>query len=102
MRNKQYLAAIRPLDGSLAMSTLRFADDIVAKSDIDGIPRKAKVEAKELKLANQIIDSLSGEWEAQQYRDTYTEELRKRIDARRRARTSDEVEEPENEATSPT
>ena len=38
MRNKQYLAAIRPLEGALAMSTLRFADDVVAKSDIDGIP----------------------------------------------------------------
>ena len=29
MRNKQYLAAIRPLDGALAMSTMRFADEVV-------------------------------------------------------------------------
>jgi hypothetical protein len=27
MRNKQYLTAIRPLDGALAMSTMRFADE---------------------------------------------------------------------------
>ena len=32
MRNKQYLAAIRPLDGALAMSTMRFADEIVRRS----------------------------------------------------------------------
>jgi Ku protein len=35
MRNKQYLAAIRPLDGALAMSTMRFADEVVAQDDID-------------------------------------------------------------------
>ena len=38
MRNKQYLAAIRPLEHALAMSTMRFADEVVPKSDIDGIP----------------------------------------------------------------
>ena len=31
MRNKQYLAAIRPLDGALAMSTMRFADEVVPR-----------------------------------------------------------------------
>ena len=38
MRNKQYLAAIRPLDGALAMSTMRFADEVVPQADIDGLP----------------------------------------------------------------
>ena len=33
MRNKQYLAAVRPLDGALAMSTMRFADEVVPASD---------------------------------------------------------------------
>ena len=41
MRNKQYLAAIRPLDGALAMSTMRFADEVVPASDIDGLPDPA-------------------------------------------------------------
>jgi DNA end-binding protein Ku len=95
MRNKQYLAAIRPLDGALAMSTLRFADDIVAKSEIDGIPRKAKVDAKELKLAAQIIDSLSADWKPERYKDTYTDELRKRIE--RKDKGQDVVEEAEPE-----
>ena len=38
MRNKQYLTAIRPLDGALAMSTMRFADEVVPRADIDGMP----------------------------------------------------------------
>ena len=53
MRTKQYLAAIRPLDGALAMSTMRFADEVVPQSDIDALPRKGpKPDAKQLKLAS--------------------------------------------------
>ena len=40
MRNKQYLAAVRPLDGALAMSTMRFADEVVARSEVDGVPTR--------------------------------------------------------------
>jgi DNA end-binding protein Ku len=77
MRNKQYLTAIRPLDGVLAMSTMRFADEVVARSDIDALPsRRTKPDAKELKLATQIIDALASDWKPERYQDTYTEELR--------------------------
>jgi DNA end-binding protein Ku len=83
MRNKQYLTAIRPLDGALAMSTMRFADEVVARKDVDGVPdRRSKPEAKALKLATQIVDSLAGEWKPEQYHDTYAEELKRRIKAK--------------------
>lgn len=83
MRNKQYLTAIRPLDGALAMSTMRFADEVVPRSKVDEVPsRRAKPEAKALKLATQIIDSLESEWKPEQYHDTYTEELRRLIKAK--------------------
>jgi len=76
MRNKQYLAAVRPLDGALAMSTMRFADEVVPKADVDEVPsRRSKPDAKALKLALQIIDSLETDWEPERYRDTYTDEL---------------------------
>jgi DNA end-binding protein Ku len=83
MRNKQYLTAIRPLDGALALSTMRFADEVVPRSDVEAVPsRRAKPDAKALKLATQIVDSLAGEWRPEQYHDTYTEELRTRITAK--------------------
>jgi DNA end-binding protein Ku len=101
MRNKQYLAAIRPLEGALAMSTLRFADDIVGKSEVDGIPRKAKVDAKERKLASQIIDALASDWKPSRYKDTYTDELRKRIERKEKGKdVVDEAEEQETVDTS--
>jgi DNA end-binding protein Ku len=83
MRNKQYLAAIRPLDGVLAMSTMRFADEVVARQDIDELPDEvAEPAPKPLKLALQIVDSLADDWDPERYHDTYTEELRELIKAR--------------------
>ena len=83
MRNKQYLAAIRPLDGVLAMSTMRFADEIVSRKDIDELPsRRSSPDAKALELATQIVDSLASDWKPERYHDTYAEELRGLIKAK--------------------
>jgi DNA end-binding protein Ku len=88
MRNKQYLAAIRPLEGVLAMSTLRFADEVVARSEIDALPsRRGRPEAKELRLATQIVDALQSPWKPSKYHDTYTEELRDLIERRAKGET---------------
>jgi DNA end-binding protein Ku len=83
MRNKQYLTAIRPLDGALAMSTMRFADEVVPRADVDGVPaRRSKPEPMALQLATQIVDSLAADWDPARYHDTYAEELRERIEAK--------------------
>ncbi len=82
MRNKQYLAAIRPLDGVLAMSTMRFADEIVPRSQIDDLPRRTKPEAGNLRIATQLLEAMSSNWDPRRYHDTFTEELRDRIAAK--------------------
>jgi DNA end-binding protein Ku len=92
MRNKQYLAAIRPLDTALAMSTMRFADEVVPRSKVEGLPRRAKPEAKALKMATSLIDALAGDWQPDQYHDTFTEEVRRRIKAKDAGK---EIVEPE-------
>jgi DNA end-binding protein Ku len=46
------------------------------------MPRRAKPDPKPLKMATQLLDSLDADWDPKQYRDTYTEELRKRITAK--------------------
>jgi DNA end-binding protein Ku len=84
MRNKQYVTAIRPLEGALAMSTMRFADEVVPRSDVDGVPdRRTKPDPKMLRMANQLVDSLTTDWNPRRYHDTFTEELRERIEAKR-------------------
>ena len=80
MRTKQYLAAIRPYDGVLALSTLLFADEVVSKKEIDALPaRKPKASPKEVRLAGQIVDSLTSDWDPTRYKDTYRNEVLKLI-----------------------
>jgi DNA end-binding protein Ku len=93
MRNKQYLAAIRPLDGALAMSTMRFADEVVPRADVDDLPRRAKPEPRNLRMAVQLLDAMTAEWDPKRYEDTFTEELRQRIKAKDKGKKI--VEEPE-------
>ena len=72
MRTKQYLAAIRVLDGALALTTMLFHDEVVPVSEIEGIPtRRTKASPDQLKLAVQIIGSLTREWDPKRYEDTY-------------------------------
>ncbi len=80
MRNKQHLAAIRPLDGALAMSTMRFADEVVERETLPGIPDEVSPSTKELELATEIISSLASEWDPDRYHDSYTAELRSLIE----------------------
>jgi DNA end-binding protein Ku len=96
MRNKEYLTAVRPLDGVLAMSTMRFADEVVDRKEVEGLPsRRAKPAPKELRLATQIIESLAGDWKPESYHDTYAEELKRRIVAKDKGKEI--VEEPDVE-----
>jgi len=83
MRNKEYLTAVRPIDHVLAMSTMRFADEVVPRRDVDALPSRAsKPEAKALRMATQLIDGLTAPWEPDRYHDTYAEDLRTRIKAK--------------------
>jgi DNA end-binding protein Ku len=76
-RNKEHLAALRPGDGVLTLTTMRFADEVIAPADLeDVLPQKqAKVAAKEVEMAEQLIDSLTTEFDPGAYRDEYREQL---------------------------
>jgi len=83
MRNKEYLTAVRPLETALAMSTMRFADEVVPRRALDALPSRAtKPDAKAMKMAAQLIDGLTAAWDPDAYHDTYAEDLRTRITAK--------------------
>ncbi|HEV3363229.1 MAG TPA: Ku protein [Acidimicrobiia bacterium] len=101
MRNKQYLSAIRPLDGALAVSTMRFHDEVSSPSDIDEIPtgRSApRAQPAEVKMAGQIIESMSRDWDPKRYEDTYRIQV---LDFLKKKAAGEEIvveEEPEEQA----
>lgn len=99
MRNKQYLAAIRPHEHALVMSTMRFADELVARTDIDGVPSaRTRPKPDELRLAGSIVDALASEWDPKRYHDTYTEQLRDLIDAKAKGKEMTVEPDPERQA----
>lgn len=75
MWSKEYLAAVRPLDGGLVLETMHFNDEIVAPERVAGHEIKAKVDDRELKMAQQLIDALSTKFKPDKYHDEYREEI---------------------------
>ena len=73
MRGKQYLAALRPVDGKLMLSTMIYADELSDPAELPGFDEVAEIEFSEaeMAMANQLIESLSGEFEPDKYEDTY-------------------------------
>lgn len=98
IRTKEHLAAIRPIGSALAMHTMLFHDEIVPAADIGDIPdRKQRVGDRELKMARQLIDSLTTDFEAERYEDTYRQQLEELLEAKAEGKTIT-VEEPEEPA----
>jgi DNA end-binding protein Ku len=78
LRSKEQLVAIRPAPGDvLMMETMIFADEVVDPSDIDDLPEAdaLKTTDRELKMARQLIDSLSSDFEPEKYHDEYREKV---------------------------
>jgi DNA end-binding protein Ku len=101
-RNKEHLAALRPGDGVLTLTTMRFADEVVAPSELeDVLPQgEQKVAKKEVAMAEQLIESLTTEFDPSAYRDEYREELLSLIE--RKAEGKDVLTAPETEEPKPT
>jgi DNA end-binding protein Ku len=85
MRSKEYLAAVRADGDVLVLETLFFADEIRNPHEqIDNLPGQVKLSEQELRMARQLIDSMSGPWQPGDYRDSYTDRVYDLIDAKER------------------
>jgi DNA end-binding protein Ku len=82
MRSKQYLAALRPKDGVLVMSTMVYADELNAPEQLlDGDDvTDAEVSDRELKMATQLVESLTEPFEPDKFEDTYRNQVLDLID----------------------
>jgi DNA end-binding protein Ku len=99
MREKQYLAAIRPYGKGLALSTMLFDDEVVPQADVDGIPsRRPTVGKRERDMGVQIVDAMTSDWKPSKYHDTYQEQLQKLIRQKAKGKTVEVEEEPEESA----
>lgn len=81
MRRKRYVGALRAADGHLMMITLRRAEQVLSVA-IEA--PASRPDAKELKLAAQLVDSVAGDFDPGLWQDEYRERVRQLIEAKRR------------------
>ena len=77
IRSKEQLVAIRPQDDLLLMETLLFGDEVVPPKEVGELDTVGEVEAgkREVKMAEQLIESLATDFDPDRYRDTYRERV---------------------------
>jgi DNA end-binding protein Ku len=83
LRTKQYLAALRARDGVLVLSTMLYADEVVDPEELE-VPTAADTSPseRELKMASQLVESLSAPFDPAKYRDDYREKVLALIEAK--------------------
>ncbi|WP_406368747.1 Ku protein [Streptomyces sp. NBC_01546] len=93
MRQHEYLVAVKAENGLLTCHTLHWADEIRdPKKEIGDLPAKAKASDKELKMAEQLIEALSMEWNPEEFHDTFQERVAALIEAKRAGKTVEKAE----------
>jgi|SRR3954468_429315 DNA end-binding protein Ku len=80
MRTKEAIGMIRPMEDVLVLNKMRFAEEIRDHKDLKLPEDKSK--PNELKMALALIEQLTGPFEIEKYKDTYTDQLMKVIEAK--------------------
>jgi DNA end-binding protein Ku len=81
MRQKEYLGALRPKGNAILLEIMHFAEEVVSQEELERLPTQ-EVSDKELKMARQLIESMSSEFEPQKYHNEYRERVQELIDAK--------------------
>jgi DNA end-binding protein Ku len=90
IRSKENLVAIRPHGGVLTMETMLFADEVIAPDSLEELSTAdgdQKTSERELDMAQQLIDSLTSEFEPEKYRDEYRERVLELIERKAQGET---------------
>jgi DNA end-binding protein Ku len=82
LRGAEYYAFIRPKGDALVLETLFLAEDVRSQAEIDEAVAGTEVRAEELKLAQQVMDSLVGEFDPSELTSQYRSDLRELLEAK--------------------
>ncbi len=102
IHTRQHLAALMVYENALVVELMRFADELRPLEEYD-LPsadlKEVNLGDKELKMAERLMEEMTGDWKPEAYHDTYTESLmnyiEKRIESGQTKRMASESEVPE-------
>ncbi len=96
IRTRQYLAAVYPEGDVLMMNTLRYAGELHDAKDLDlGSVKTARPTQKEIELALRLVEDMEQDWDPVKFKDTYREDLLRRVEEKVKAGQTEEITEPE-------
>ncbi|MCC5073965.1 Ku protein [Xanthomonas campestris] len=106
IRTREYLAAVMPQGDALILLLLRYQQEVVDPEDFklpSGAVSEYRITAKEQEMAKQLIESMSGKWQPEDYHDEFRGKLeqilRKRIQAKGGTTQVDDEPVPHEDAT---
>ncbi len=83
LRDKEYLAAVRPGDEVLILETMYFADEIREPGEEFDTLEDATFDGRELDIAKQLVESLTVDWSPDQYHNSYRSRVEDLIERKR-------------------
>jgi DNA end-binding protein Ku len=94
IRTKMHLTCIMPKGNYLVLEMMRFAHEVLQEDEVDYIKKteKPKFTQKELKMAEELIDGMTGKWKPEQYKDTYNDDIMRIINLKIKAGEGHEID----------
>lgn len=91
LRTREQLVALRPRGGALVLHTMRFADEVVDRSDLRVPALRREPSPKEIEMAQRLVETLATDWRPAAFRDRYTADVMRLI---RRKAKGEKIEPP--------
>src|SRR6476469_7266804 len=98
LRGSEYFCLIRPKGDALVLETLFLAEDVRSQAEIDEAVAGTEVKDAELKLAQQVMESLVAEFDPAELKSQYRSDLRQMLEAKL---DGQEIAKPEPVAETP-
>ncbi len=80
--DREYLVAVRPLDGVLGLHTLHFADEVVEVKEFELSEPGRGPSPREVEMAASLVDALAADFQPGEYDDSYRERVLEMIEAK--------------------
>ena len=98
IRTKQHLCAVMVRGDYMICELLRFGHEILSTDEADllgGVSKSAKYSPRELKMAEDLIDGMTSDWDPRKYKDTYYDDIMKRVKQKIKSGKSHVIEDPD-------
>ncbi len=91
IRDREALAALSPFESTMLLNTLYWPDEIRALGELDLPAEEPEIKPAERAMAAQLVESMTGAFDAEQYHDQYRDALMKVIEAKVEGKETVEV-----------